>query len=120
MLGTADGYIRFMQLLFFNYGNTFLKEETIQKMSSRPNVKENNYGYNTASSNYDLFFENDRWKSFGTLGLNVIIPIFDGFLKRSKINQSKFKIEQIENQMLFLERSINCLLYTSPSPRDSV
>ena len=66
-----------------------------------------NYGYNTASSNYDLFFENDRWKSFGTLGLNVIIPIFDGFLKRSKINQSKFKIEQIENQMLFLERSIN-------------
>ena len=66
-----------------------------------------NYGYNTASSNYDLFFENDRWKSFGTLGLKVIIPIFDGFLKRSKINQSKFKIEQIENQMLFLERSIN-------------
>tara|TARA_B100000212_G_C27345227_1_gene521001 strand:- start:24 stop:1361 length:1338 start_codon:yes stop_codon:yes gene_type:complete len=66
-----------------------------------------NYGYNTASSNYNLFFENDRWKSFGTLGLKVIIPIFDGFLKRSKINQSKFKIEQIENQMLFLERSIN-------------
>lgn len=66
-----------------------------------------NYGYNTASSNYNLFFENDRWKSFGTLGLKLIIPIFDGFLKRSKINQSKFKIEQIENQMLFLERSIN-------------
>ena len=66
-----------------------------------------NYGYNTASSNYNLFFQNDRWKSFGTLGLKVIIPIFDGFLKRSKINQSKFKIEQIENQMLFLERSIN-------------
>tara|TARA_B100001057_G_scaffold219494_1_gene219877 strand:+ start:19878 stop:21215 length:1338 start_codon:yes stop_codon:yes gene_type:complete len=66
-----------------------------------------NYGYNTSSSNYNLFFENDRWKSFGTLGLKLIIPIFDGFLKRSKINQSKFKIEQIENQMLFLERSIN-------------
>ena len=66
-----------------------------------------NYGYNTSSSNYDLFFESDRWKSFGTLGLKIIVPIFDGFLKRSKINQSKYKIEQVENQMMFLERSIN-------------
>ena len=66
-----------------------------------------NYGYNTSSSNYDLFFESDRWKSFGTLGLKIILPIFDGFLKRSKINQSKYKIEQVENQMMFLERSIN-------------
>ena len=52
MLGTADGYIRFMQLLFFNKGNTFLKEETIQKMSSKPNVEENNYGYNTGFGMY--------------------------------------------------------------------
>ena len=66
-----------------------------------------NYGYNTSSSNYDLFFESDRWKSFGTLGLKIIVPIFDGFLKRSKINQSKYKIEQVVNQMMFLERSIN-------------
>ncbi|MEC7851342.1 MAG: TolC family protein, partial [Bacteroidota bacterium] len=66
-----------------------------------------NYGYNTSSSNYDLFFESNRWKSFGTFGLKVIVPIFDGFLKRSKINQSKYKIEQVENQLLFLERSIN-------------
>ena len=25
-----------------------------------------NYGYNTSSSNYDLFFDSNRWKSFGT------------------------------------------------------
>ena len=66
-----------------------------------------NYGYNTSSSKYDLFFKPDRWKSFGTLGLKIIVPIFDGFLKRSKINQTKYKIEQVENQMIFLERSIN-------------
>ena len=65
-----------------------------------------NYGYNTSSSNYDLFFESNRWKSFGTFGLKVIVPIFDGFLKRSKINQTKYKIEQVENQLLFLDRSI--------------
>ena len=63
MLGTADGYIRFMQLLFFNEGNTFLKEETIQKMSSKPNLEENNYGYNTGFGMYltsrDHAFEKD-------------------------------------------------------------
>ena len=74
-----------------------------------------NYGYNTSSSNYDLFFESNRWKSFGTFGLKVIVPIFDGFLKRSKINQSKYKIEQLENQLLFLERSINLQINQSIS-----
>ena len=66
-----------------------------------------NYGYNTSASQSNIFFDSDRWKKFGTLGLQVIIPIFDGFLKRSRINQSKFKIEQIENRIMFLERSIN-------------
>tara|TARA_Y100000817_G_scaffold313864_1_gene311006 strand:+ start:18 stop:1013 length:996 start_codon:yes stop_codon:yes gene_type:complete len=74
-----------------------------------------NYGYNTSSSNYDLFFDSNRWKSFGTVGLKIIIPIFDGFLKRSKINQSKYKIEQVENQMMFLERSINLQINQSIS-----
>ena len=66
-----------------------------------------NYGYNTSASQSNIFFESNRWKKFGTFGLQVIVPIFDGFLKRSRINQSKYKIEQVENQMLFLERSIN-------------
>ena len=66
-----------------------------------------NYGYNSSASQSNLFFNSDRWKKFGTLGFLVVIPIFDGFLKRSRINQSKYKIEQIENQMMFLERSIN-------------
>ena len=66
-----------------------------------------NYGYNTSASQSNIFFDSDRWKKFGTFGLQVIVPIFDGFLKRSRINQSKYKIEQVENQMLFLERSIN-------------
>lgn len=74
-----------------------------------------NYGYNTSSSNYDLFFDSNRWKSFGTVGLKIIVPIFDGFLKRSKINQSKYKIEQVENQMMFLERSINLQINQSIS-----
>ena len=52
MLGTADGYIDFMRLLFFKDGNIFLEEETVQKMSSKPDVEENDYGYNTGFGMY--------------------------------------------------------------------
>ena len=52
MLGTPDGYIDFMRLLFFNDGNLFLEKETVQKMSSKPNVEENDYGYNTGFGLY--------------------------------------------------------------------
>ena len=65
-----------------------------------------NYGLNTSTSSYDLFFDSYRWKNFGTVGLKLVVPIFDGFLKRSKINQSKYKIEQVTEDS-FLERSID-------------
>ena len=65
------------------------------------------YGYNTSSSEYDLFFNSNRWKNYGTVGLQVIVPIFDGFNKRSKINRSKIIVQQVENQIKFLERSID-------------
>ena len=65
------------------------------------------YGYNTSSSEYALFFNSNRWKNYGTVGLQVIVPIFDGFNKRSKINRSKIVVQQVENQIKFLERSID-------------
>jgi len=65
------------------------------------------YGYNTSSSEYDLFFNSNRWKNYGTVGLQIIVPIFDGFNKRSKINRSKIVVQQVENQIKFLERSID-------------
>jgi len=65
------------------------------------------YGYNTSSSEYDLFFNSKRWKNYGTLGFQVIVPIFDGFNKRSKINRSRLVVKQVENQIQQLERSID-------------
>ena len=52
MLGTAKGYINFMRLLFFNDENLFLDRKTVQKMSSKPNVGDNNFGYNTGYGSY--------------------------------------------------------------------
>ncbi len=52
MLGTVDGYINFMKLLFFNNEENFLNRQTLQKMSSKPDIAENDDGYNTGYGFY--------------------------------------------------------------------
>ncbi len=47
MIGTAKGYINFMKLFYLNKKVNFLNNETINEMTSKPNIKKNNYGYNT-------------------------------------------------------------------------
>ena len=52
MLGTVDGYIKFMRLLFFNKKEIFLENRTVNKMSRKPNVEDNEYGYSTGYGFY--------------------------------------------------------------------
>jgi CubicO group peptidase (beta-lactamase class C family) len=52
MLGTAKGYIHFMRLLFFNDKNLFLEKKTIERMSSKSDIEDNDYGYNTGFGSY--------------------------------------------------------------------
>jgi len=87
-----------------------LKEYDLKNNRSQfyPQIYANlSYGYNTSSSQYEIFFNSKRWMNFGTLGLQVIMPIFDGFNKRSKVNRSKLVVQQFENQIQLLERSID-------------
>jgi outer membrane protein len=39
------------------------------------------------------------WYNTSQIGLNLSIPIFDGFQKREKIRQSKFALEKVENNL---------------------
>mgnify|MGYP001391736355 FL=1 len=90
--------------------NKLLKSYDLKNNRSQflPQIYANlKYGYNTSSSEYDLFFNSNRWKNYGTVGLQIIVPIFDGFNKRSKVNRSKIVVQQVENQIKFLERSID-------------
>ena len=66
-----------------------------------------NYGYNTATAESNLLFEGDRWLNFGTLGLSLSVPVFDGLNKRYKIKQNKIQIEQLELQKSILRKSID-------------
>jgi outer membrane protein TolC len=55
------------------------------------------------------FAENAEWVGFdvGSLGLRINVPLFDGFRKRSLIQQSKLTIKKLENQSLQLESAID-------------
>jgi outer membrane protein len=47
------------------------------------------------------------WYSTNLIGLNVSLPIFDGFQKKNKIKQSQFTLEKIENTLDQTKKSID-------------
>ena len=51
-------------------------------------------------------FGND-WYNFGTVGATISIPLFEGFSKKTKIQQSKIKIKQLDYQKSFLQKNID-------------
>lgn len=66
-----------------------------------------NYGYNTAASNFDLLMQGDRWLSFGTIGVTLNIPIFNGFIKQTSIQQNKIQLQQIAARKEMLMKNID-------------
>ena len=49
----------------------------------------------------------NNWHGLGFYGLSMSIPVFDGLNKSYKIQQSRIKINQIENSFSLLENSID-------------
>ncbi|GAA0893393.1 TolC family protein [Fulvivirga kasyanovii] len=66
-----------------------------------------NYGYNTQTGESSQLFETNRWLNFGTAGLSLNIPVFDGFLKSNRIQKNKIQIRQIEKSFEQMENSID-------------
>lgn len=55
-----------------------------------------------------IFGDKDAfWYSTGYAGLNISVPIFDGFQRKYQIRQSRLKIEQAENNLKNLEQVID-------------
>ena len=65
-----------------------------------------NYGYNNATGLSSDLFGND-WYNFGTVGATISIPLFEGFAKKTKIQQAIIKIEQLDYQKSFLQKNID-------------
>ncbi len=57
-----------------------------------------NYGQTQYTNSFDLFKKNS-WFPASYVGLNISVPIFDGFFKDANIKQAKLKLRQTENNM---------------------
>ncbi len=55
----------------------------------------------------DNIFDEPIWTPTSFVGLQLNVPIFDGFLKRAKVNRAKLELEIVEKQETELERSIS-------------
>lgn len=66
-----------------------------------------NYGANTAAADFSRLVQSDRWFSYGAVGLSLTIPVFDGFIKKNRIQQNKIQLEQNMARMGMLSKSID-------------
>ena len=62
--------------------------------------------YGTSSFN-NMFAFGDSWFGLGTVGLRLNVPIFDGFKKRSIIQQKQFQQKQVEQSMELVKNKID-------------
>lgn len=80
-------------------------------------LKRNRLGYIptiAAQANYtyqgqgrEFFNRNTFWIPSAFIGVNISIPIFDGFQRRYKINQSRLNIEKLDNTIKLVKQGID-------------
>lgn len=92
---------------FVPESRTEYKSLQIQKNLEALNQKNIKAGYQPSLAafgqasyqSYNTKFSFNQWSNNEVIGLSLSIPIFDGGEKRSKIRQSDFKTNQLEEQM---------------------
>jgi outer membrane protein TolC len=109
--GIADSGYQYNDRKEFQYLNIVkqLNEYNIKryKLSYYPTVALSGvYSKQAQRTQFDIFGKGD-WFTTSYLGLNISIPIFDGFAKESRINQAKFTLLQTNNQIDNLKLSID-------------
>ena len=69
-----------------------------------------NYGYQAQGAEFGLFPTSDNgWVDYTTasLGLRLSIPVFDGLQRHSRIQQSKLKAQQLEENIALTRQAID-------------
>lgn len=65
------------------------------------------YNYQAQRNTWSFFKGSEPWFDFSTVGLRLNVPIFDGFTKHSRVQQSKIRLQtldiQIANQQNYLQ-----------------
>lgn len=65
-----------------------------------------NYGTLAQRENFNFFNTDKRWFDFGSLGVSLKIPVFDGLKAKSQVQQRKLELEKIENNKANFEEAM--------------
>ncbi len=77
------------------------------KLSYLPTLSLNaNYSKQAQRNTFDFLNKGD-WYTTSYFGVNLSVPIFNGFAKDAKVKQSKIELRQVENQIDGLKLSID-------------
>ncbi|WP_313156347.1 TolC family protein [Sphingobacterium multivorum] len=68
-----------------------------------------NYGYMGMGPVFPIFSKNGgvKWNSYNGVGLNLSIPIFNGFLTRSKVRQAQIDIDKLQVDIADTKLALN-------------
>ncbi|MCH7408511.1 TolC family protein [Belliella sp. DSM 111904] len=73
------------------------------------------FNTNSFGNSFDWFSQSKSWYQGFLVGLKLDIPIFDGFVNRSKAAQSKVKARQLEYDIAMAEESANLDYHSATS-----
>jgi outer membrane protein TolC len=63
------------------------------------------HNYSAQANNLNLF--KSTWNPVTVIGLNINVPIFDGFARIARINKAKLQVDQISNRIEELKLTID-------------
>lgn len=107
-LDTAYNYTDRKDYQYLSLGKK-LNEFNIKRyqLSYLPTVSlSGSYTKNAQRNKFDFFGKGD-WFTTSFIGLNISIPIFDGFGKDARIKKARFELKQTENQLDNLKLTID-------------
>lgn len=78
------------------------------KLSRLPTVSLTaNYSKNAQRNKFDFFNFSEKWFSSSLIGVNVSVPIFEGFAKQARIKKAQLELQQTENNLDNLKLAID-------------
>ncbi len=75
--------------------------------------------YNQTMKPVDYLNKSTPWYQYGNYGLNVAAPLVTGSSRHYKVQQAMLKIKKTENDMKYLEQSINFEVYNAKVSYDN-
>lgn len=78
------------------------------KLSQVPTIALNSvYAKNAQRNTWNFLTQNQRWFTISNISVGMTVPLFNGFITRSKITQTKIELQRTNNEIDGLKRTID-------------